>query len=302
MKKSRIILPAAALLALSSAAAVTGTVAWFTANRIKTVGFSGVTAVNPEQGLNMTQASSLVNCTRDVVDGIETISHYQLRDASYDASDLGLYKAILDDETGEVVGYATQTMATADTKKYNGQNVYFATQFVVGFTVSRVESAYDQSLMIDLEHSSVDEGTTDGAEDSIHKALRISLKAGSEVVVWAPYTDEATVKNVSGAKAAQDPYNSSTIAAYLATAQETTTGAVKGAGAALPDDSAAAVARDTVLGHANYLGQLTTTALNVTVTTWFEGLDADCKNEAVDLAVAFTASLQFTMCKTVKAS
>ena len=37
MKKSKIIIPAAAILALSVGASITGTVAWFTAARTQTV-------------------------------------------------------------------------------------------------------------------------------------------------------------------------------------------------------------------------------------------------------------------------
>ena len=297
MKKSRIILPAAALLALSSAAAVTGTVAWFTANRIRNIDFTGVTAVNPEQGLNMSTAKSLVNCSRSVVDGVETIAHSQLRDASYDVADEGLYGSILDADSGQVVGYAAKTMNVADTKKYGGQNVYFATQFAVDFTITRVESGYAQSLMFDLDSSTISAKGDETEHKSVGNALRVAIKTSTRAIVWAPYTRETTVKNVSGALAAWN--GTGTLDTYLATKQENTANVLKGTtfATALPDDSAGAVATSSVTGHAGYLGTLTTTALTVTITTWFEGLDQDCINEAQDLAQAFTASLQFTMRK-----
>ncbi len=50
MKKSKIIVPALGIMCLSTAAAVTGTVAWFTAARVKSFSMSGITAVNPESG------------------------------------------------------------------------------------------------------------------------------------------------------------------------------------------------------------------------------------------------------------
>ena len=46
MKKSKIIIPAAAILALSVGASVTGTVAWFTASRSVTLTGKNVAAIN----------------------------------------------------------------------------------------------------------------------------------------------------------------------------------------------------------------------------------------------------------------
>ena len=55
MKKSRIIVPALAMLTLSVAASVTGTVAWFTASRTASMSVENLAAleqVNTEQVIN----------------------------------------------------------------------------------------------------------------------------------------------------------------------------------------------------------------------------------------------------------
>ena len=46
MKKSKIIIPAAAILALSVGASVTGTVAWFTASRTVSTTVNNLAAIN----------------------------------------------------------------------------------------------------------------------------------------------------------------------------------------------------------------------------------------------------------------
>ena len=61
MKKLRVILPAILTLAVSTSAAVTGTVAWFSATRLRTVTMTGITVVNPEQGLKLVQVTDLAN-------------------------------------------------------------------------------------------------------------------------------------------------------------------------------------------------------------------------------------------------
>ncbi len=314
MKKSRIILPAAALLALSSAAAVTGTVAWFTANRIKSVGFTGVTAVNPEQGLIVTEVTNVANTTvtqtptGTITDATTwSVQHSQLRDASYDVGG-NLYGSILS-ETGSVVGYAQKTIGTADTKKYNGQNVYFATRFTMTFATSREDNDYEQALIFDSKSSSVLAGQT----GSIVNALRISMETTSESLVWAPYTSLAAnaVKNVAEAKSSYDDLTADqkaaqTLEQYLASGQEATADVIKGEGVAgtgtnIPSDAAGKVeTRTDVTNLTQYLGALTEGGLQVSITTWFEGLDPDCVNEAKDLASAFTANLQFTMRKVAK--
>ena len=48
MKKSRIIVPALAMLTLSVAASVTGTVAWFSASRTKTLTANNLAVLNKD--------------------------------------------------------------------------------------------------------------------------------------------------------------------------------------------------------------------------------------------------------------
>ena len=54
MKKSKIIIPAAAILALSVGASVTGTVAWFTASSRVSVTANNLAVINAQGALSAT--------------------------------------------------------------------------------------------------------------------------------------------------------------------------------------------------------------------------------------------------------
>ena len=61
MKKSKLIVPALAIIAFSTAASITGTVAWFTANRQVTINAGNYTVV---------KTSADLDC--DLADGFQT--------------------------------------------------------------------------------------------------------------------------------------------------------------------------------------------------------------------------------------
>ena len=81
MKKSKIIIPAAAILALSVGASVTGTVAWFTASRSVTLTANNVAAINAAGDLKVELAEG--NGTK-IEDNAVKLSY--LRDVSMDVS------------------------------------------------------------------------------------------------------------------------------------------------------------------------------------------------------------------------
>ena len=82
MKKSRIIVPALAMLTLSVAASVTGTVAWFTASRTASMSATNVAAVNTAGNLSLTLAKG--NQATEADNDAKTISLQPMRDFSYD--------------------------------------------------------------------------------------------------------------------------------------------------------------------------------------------------------------------------
>ncbi|MBQ8142694.1 MAG: hypothetical protein IJ194_06030 [Bacilli bacterium] len=207
MKKLKVILPAILTLAVSTSAAVTGTVAWFTATRLRTVAMDNVTVVNPEEGLNLLGIKNVANTKITGTTGTHgqlvtpatqpTVTHANdgtnqgvLRDASVDVENGKVYKALITEE-GAIAGYAEQAIGTKDTKTYNEQDIYYATAFTTTFGVSRVgDPGYDSCLFLDLNASLASkpgQGTGATTDVDLYNAVRIGLKCGTNWFVWAPF-------------------------------------------------------------------------------------------------------------------
>ena len=94
MKKSKIILPAVALLTISTVAAASSTVAWFTAGRSVTVSGSTVAVYNPESSLKVTLgAVTDSGSTVDNTAGTQKINlPTHMRDGSVNASTGKIYR------------------------------------------------------------------------------------------------------------------------------------------------------------------------------------------------------------------
>ena len=92
MKKSKIILPAVALLTISTVAAASSTVAWFSANRTVKVNTSTVSVYNPESDLKVTLGGIEAAGTSVNADGITVNMPKYMRDGSVDAATGKVYK------------------------------------------------------------------------------------------------------------------------------------------------------------------------------------------------------------------
>lgn len=312
MKKSKIIVPALGILCLSTAATVTGTVAWFTASRVRTISMDNITVVNPESGLKLTTVTNVENTYVDadkvVHHGYETASGSgYLRDGSVDMSETNpvLYKAIVNDTIGQAVGYATQTMGTPDTKKIGNVNVYYATEFNVTFEASNNDSTVDNAIFFDsqLSYATLDSAA---ADIDAYKALRIGLRSDKgQWMVWAPFTADSTIKNVNGALAAGAEVEGkwyeggdttkteyASLEAYRAQKEE----AIASEDCVIGNNTKAAAADSNFdEGSAGYLaaskkdapefmgiinaGASQNQTLTVSVYTWFEGTDSNCEYE-----------------------
>lgn len=289
MKKSKIIAPALAVLTLSTAAAVTGTVAWFTASRIAKVSMSNITAVNPEAGLSIELAAG-ANTSVDNEASPVAVSHVgYFRDASVDLANDVVYRAVLKDDGTEPDTYATvsspYTGGTYSIGAGEGQNILYASKFTAKFHVSR-STSYTYALFLDVTNCGVT--TPTGVTEDAIKGLRVGFKAGSEWFVWAPKTAIAAASQATNLKYVN---STSTTVAY---------GADHIANATLPqvnDDILATGYADNV----NYLGAVPAfassgqTTLDVTICTWIDGLEASVVNGAADLEKTFSANLQFRM-------
>ena len=321
MKKLRVILPAILTLAVSTSAAVTGTVAWFTATRLRTVTMNQITVVNPEEGLNLVKCKNVANTkvtganqstgVLDTKDTIPTITHANdgtnqgvLRDASVNLSSTPVvYRSVLGEE-GNITGFEPigSDFTVKDDKKYNNLDVYYVTQFKLSFTIDREDTSVDTCLFFDPEASStaaltavVDNTNT----NYVYKSLRIGLKTSTNWLVWAPLTDD-------DADATNESANPKEYAPRVVTgnntanvADVTSTKVIKGKYE--PDDTDAKFTETegklaaTAKNFTEYLGILDdTTELDVDVFTWFEGTDTNCVNaQFQSLVSTMTATLKF---------
>ncbi len=128
MKKTKIILPAIALLAVSGIASVTGTVAWFSANRAATVTASftatdseGNLQVLAKKGVGTTTTATAASTTSAVtVDGVLTHGSYNAKaDGSGElyVANISEHTSTVDGDTAtyEVTGYTSKGAITGNT-------------------------------------------------------------------------------------------------------------------------------------------------------------------------------------------
>lgn len=163
MKKSKVIIPAIALLAFSVAASITGTVAWFTANRVATIKASSFAVVNTTTDLSVVLGQGVG--TQVSVDSgsnheISVLDGYKLTDGSLDHAQTS-HKIVSPDETGTLVGKevalasadraATTAAAANSLIRDAATHTYTAFTWDMTFSVKFGGSAgYNAGLFLDL--------------------------------------------------------------------------------------------------------------------------------------------------------
>lgn len=275
MKKSKIIIPAAAILALSVGASVTGTVAWFTSSRTATVKASVFESKALETNLTVkstklvgmtTVDTSAATTSTITVDGYLTHGSYNA--AANNAGEL--YVANFNDD-GTVDGYVSKgTVANAATNAEaptvethstwwagktddtTAKNIWYGVAWTMDFTASHT---VDDTMSLFVDYSSTefsDANTGTGAKTM--PGLRIALMTATNVRVIGG--EEETNHVISGTltgKFGTDIYH---------VAKET---------------SKKASDRGDFSEHTGLLGAMapatgkTSSTLTVTAVAWFEG-------------------------------
>ena len=176
MKKSKIIVPALGLLLLSTAASVSGTVAWFTANRTFTTSAGNFAVVKTNTDLLCvmtggvgTDVNNNGTASNYADDTIKLLDDYvELTDASFDHDTLNV---VVPDANGVNVGKlvtvpATDTITVAtlgnstnllrasyNDASSNTHNVYSALTWDMDFQVKYTAAGGNQGLFFDLAHT-----------------------------------------------------------------------------------------------------------------------------------------------------
>jgi len=270
MKKSKIIVPALLILTLSTAAAVTGTVAWFTGSRLVTISASAITAFDPEAGLKVTLADVAHTTTTTAEGHADTpaaITIGALRDGSVDltAATPNVYKANLNAEGDDVASFATVASpydAQTVTIGTDSVTLGYAAAYTATFALDKTSSSASYNLFYD--HTKM--VATNSNSLAIAPGLRIGIKTTLDFVVIAPFKAEGTLNHVSGTA-------STAITAYAAANcfYSSTASGEKQIGSGLTGEG----------------------TIVATVYTWFEGTDAATVSNNVDAAKSLSVSLGF---------
>lgn len=313
MKKSRIIAPALAVLTLSTAAAVTGTVAWYFAQSKVAISSSAVTSFNPEPGLKVTLTAgtgttvgtaSTTNTTQPA-----SVTHELMRDASVDMVNEKVYGANGTRSTigtPEILSYRDVTANLKDGTYKEGsveKDYYFATTYSAKFELSK-KMGKDYALYYDNIALQVTGGS------AVQESLRIGFKAGSNYFVIAPFRQSDGGAYVNGTdKTNVADYGTQMIYGVKSTVTQTgndtdgnpiynvetgssiKTNNLDGLGSTVADAN-----KD---GFVGYLGDLNDDDfITASVYTWFEGSDASSLAARVD-NVAVSTVLTFTIAEII---
>ena len=160
MKKTRIIIPALAMIAFSVAASITGTVAWFTANRTAEIDAGTYAVVKTSNDLTVSLAEGVGTTVSDTSGHIVTVGG-KLTDGSFDHAGSNKY-IIAPDATGKKVGKktalsATTPKATGEAALLRGETadatpakIYTAVTWDMTFTIQFGSAAGNVGLFMNL--------------------------------------------------------------------------------------------------------------------------------------------------------
>ncbi len=260
MKKTKVIIPALGILLLSTAASVTGTVAWFSANQnvtangmnLKAKAEQGIlistqTAPTPASAWGAT-ASALHN--GQAGDPAAQVGVYPTSTADASAWYHNVGTSVTDgsaSEDYEVLKSSGKDVLEADANGFgtaaNGNQYYLLNTFYVK---ASNESGFNAPLI-------VNDVTASGSVNSVNlnKALRVLIKQGANSKIFAPFGGTLSY-NVNGSATATDAVNAS--------------------GAKENTELVASLA---------YPGISTTAPLAIDVYVYFEGEDENCKSENI---------------------
>ena len=294
MKKSKIIIPAAAILALSVGASVTGTVAWFTAARTASFTGNNLAVVNAAGDLKVT-LSAVTGCK--ISDDRTSVDLTYLRDASFDGTNV--YVADLSQDGTKITGLSQAALSsynTAQVKVDSGveaKNVYKINQWTATFATSSAEKTY-LFFNPDQAKSYVKQANYEPATNSIYKALRVMMKCGEKTMVWAPYTTDSTVYHVTKATSGLD-IDATTQPANMVTSYGDSIGETSNVVKKV-STSEVISERSSSTDAANAIYCLSTdltkdTSKEVKCSLWFEGLDSSCFTSAADVTTAIAETM-----------
>ena len=292
-KKLGVLVSSLALVAVTAMAGVTGTAAWFTANRVATATASSFTAYAPNSTLKIqatagqgtrttdnTDASQATSVSTVTVTDSNGVQNY-LRDASFDATTGTLYRANVDDSdssatSATVKSYSVvtdyDTGATAKGSDNKVHKIFYAVSWTYKFFYAN-PNTNGSVLFFDLS-STFDNGNAESTTLSgIEKGFRIAFNFGSDYsdyLVWAngdvkTYVSATTYNGGNTPGAYGEYVNAGDTGDLIHFVKTDSTYQKQDDGLKLADAQK----------KKEYLGEFTTsaTSFDVKCTAWFEGSD-----------------------------
>ncbi len=179
-KKSKIIVPALALITATTVASVTGTVAWFTASRTITATASQFQA--EAEGGNLTITTSALQGTKTDTDTSKAVVDGKLTHGSYDYSNL--YSPTLLDETvtsfNQLGDANNNTNAWLAYTKTDNTKVWYGVAWKWTITYAPVNTSDQVAVIIDQSTSGYDQ--TSGVAGGFEIAMKTNLEGGTKLV------------------------------------------------------------------------------------------------------------------------
>jgi hypothetical protein len=318
MKKSKVLVPAMALLLFSTAASITGTVAWFSSTRVfdTSTGDFEVAKLDGNLACTITPLiGTSVSGTAVNLAPTSPATKLVLGDASFDHTQKKLYTDTDQAGTYELL----DTMAAADPAKNGfvaGSNAakwkystvgttdyYYAVAWNLQFSYNFVAEKKGMNVFFSINDSTMTPETPTGttAHDSGNdtaKGFRIAFLSQNKAKVWAKLCDHKSREYDSSASSWKDA------ADYTPTyvnSENTATGAYSGD--FIDASSNLARATDSTPSQTSRLDYLGTIALNegqtetltVTCVAWYEGTDPNVVNESTMRKVR--TSMHFYACQ-----
>lgn len=323
LKKSAVVIPALARIAVTAAASVSGTVAWFTANRSVTVKGSNFNAVAQDGDLSIELGDTLVGVVADGNTGsVKMADKTSLTDASYDPDSSKLYTKILgEDENNSTVVAGFEDLGTATVTNTEGvggalksnpawsyvngsgndqTTVYYGVSWTWNFTYVFKSDANDMGLFFNIKDSTIGFSKDDDTNKKNRNGTKYDPTTNAEVgkgfrlARQAEQDTDNKNENQTIVWAPQGGKNS-----RVTGTKATETAAAFGTGifhtvGETNASTATDLASDYKTKNSNngycFLGRLTSTAQTISVkcTAWFEGTDDNVVNDALNQVVTTT--------------
>ena len=157
MKKSKVIIPALGVLVLSTAASVTGTVAWFTANRTATITAGEFAVVNTNSNLEVVLSNGIGVTPAGDNKSVTTKTDYTLTDSSLDHTAVA-HNVVVPDASRTTTESLVSHTNYSEGNFLRATNVYSAFAWDITFSITFPGAAvYNMGIFLDLSESYVHE-------------------------------------------------------------------------------------------------------------------------------------------------